>query len=85
MPGALHMAALCQRRASDWADAIRDGLDPDIAASSAIRPGPGGCWPTLMPDAQNGALTLSDVRSPTLADRLPAMHAAPSVFRRKAP
>lgn len=25
------MAALCQRRASRWADAIRDGLDPDIA------------------------------------------------------
>jgi hypothetical protein len=25
------MAARCQRRASDWADAIRDGLDPDIA------------------------------------------------------
>jgi hypothetical protein len=25
------MAALCRRRASDWADAIRDGLDPDIA------------------------------------------------------
>jgi hypothetical protein len=25
------MAALCQRRASLWADAIRNGLDPDIA------------------------------------------------------
>jgi hypothetical protein len=25
------MAALCQRRASLWADAIREGLDPDIA------------------------------------------------------
>jgi hypothetical protein len=25
------MAALCQRRASDWADALRDGLDSDIA------------------------------------------------------
>ena len=31
MPGRAHMAALCRRRASDWADAIRDGLDPDIA------------------------------------------------------
>jgi hypothetical protein len=31
MPGRLQMAALCRRRASDWADAIRDGLDPDIA------------------------------------------------------
>jgi hypothetical protein len=25
------MAALCERRAADWADALRDGLDPDIA------------------------------------------------------
>jgi hypothetical protein len=25
------MAALCQRRAFRWADAIREGLDPDIA------------------------------------------------------
>ena len=25
------MAALCHRRASKWADAIREGLDPDIA------------------------------------------------------
>ena len=25
------MAALCRRHASDWVDAIRDGLDPDIA------------------------------------------------------
>jgi hypothetical protein len=25
------MAALCERRASLWADAIRNGLDPDIA------------------------------------------------------
>jgi hypothetical protein len=25
------MAALCHRRVSKWADAIRDGLDPDIA------------------------------------------------------
>ncbi len=25
------MAALCQRRAARWADAIREGLDPDIA------------------------------------------------------
>ncbi len=25
------LAALCRRRASRWADAIRDGLDPDIA------------------------------------------------------
>jgi hypothetical protein len=25
------LAALCQRRASKWADAIREGLDPDIA------------------------------------------------------
>jgi hypothetical protein len=25
------MAALCQRRASLWADSIRNGLDPDIA------------------------------------------------------
>jgi hypothetical protein len=25
------MAALCQRRASQWAAAIREGLDPDIA------------------------------------------------------
>jgi hypothetical protein len=25
------LAALCQRRASQWADAIREGLDPDIA------------------------------------------------------
>jgi hypothetical protein len=25
------MAALCQRRALRWADAIREGLDPDIA------------------------------------------------------
>jgi hypothetical protein len=25
------MAALCQRRAFLWADAIREGLDPDIA------------------------------------------------------
>ena len=31
VPGRAHMAALCRRRASDWADAIRDGLDPDIA------------------------------------------------------
>jgi hypothetical protein len=30
--GRAHMAVLCQRRASDWADAIRDGLDPDIAS-----------------------------------------------------
>lgn len=29
--GRARMAALCQRRTSDWADAIRDGLDPDIA------------------------------------------------------
>ena len=29
--GRAHMATLCRRRASDWADAIRDGLDPDIA------------------------------------------------------
>jgi hypothetical protein len=29
--GRARMAALCQRRASNWADAIRDGLDPDIA------------------------------------------------------
>jgi hypothetical protein len=29
--GRARMADLCQRRASDWADAIRDGLDPDIA------------------------------------------------------
>jgi hypothetical protein len=25
------LAALCNRRASKWADAIREGLDPDIA------------------------------------------------------
>jgi hypothetical protein len=25
------LAALCHRRASKWADAIREGLDPDIA------------------------------------------------------
>ena len=25
------MAALCHRRASKWADALREGLDPDIA------------------------------------------------------
>jgi hypothetical protein len=25
------MAAACQRRAAQWADAIREGLDPDIA------------------------------------------------------
>jgi hypothetical protein len=25
------LTALCHRRASDWADAIREGLDPDIA------------------------------------------------------
>jgi hypothetical protein len=25
------MAALCHHRASKWADAIREGLDPDIA------------------------------------------------------
>jgi hypothetical protein len=25
------MVALCHRRASKWADAIREGLDPDIA------------------------------------------------------
>jgi hypothetical protein len=25
------MAALCHRRASKWAEAIREGLDPDIA------------------------------------------------------
>jgi hypothetical protein len=25
------LAALCHRRASLWADAIREGLDPDIA------------------------------------------------------
>jgi hypothetical protein len=25
------LAALCRRRASRWADAIREGLDPDIA------------------------------------------------------
>jgi hypothetical protein len=25
------MAAICQRRAAAWADALRDGLDPDIA------------------------------------------------------
>jgi hypothetical protein len=25
------MATLCHRRASKWADAIREGLDPDIA------------------------------------------------------
>jgi hypothetical protein len=25
------MAALCLRRASKWADALREGLDPDIA------------------------------------------------------
>jgi hypothetical protein len=25
------MADLCHRRASKWADAIREGLDPDIA------------------------------------------------------
>jgi hypothetical protein len=25
------MAALCRRRASDWAGTIRDGLDPNIA------------------------------------------------------
>ena len=25
------LAVLCQRRASKWADAIREGLDPDIA------------------------------------------------------
>jgi hypothetical protein len=31
VPKRAHMAALCQRRASDWEDAIRDGLDPDIA------------------------------------------------------
>ena len=29
--GRAPMAALCQRRTSDWADAVRDGLDPDIA------------------------------------------------------
>jgi hypothetical protein len=29
--GQEEMAALCQRRASLWADAIREGLDPDIA------------------------------------------------------
>jgi hypothetical protein len=29
--GRVRMAALCQRPASDWADAIRDDLDPDIA------------------------------------------------------
>jgi hypothetical protein len=28
--GRFGMAALCHRRASNWADAIRDGLDPDI-------------------------------------------------------
>jgi hypothetical protein len=26
------MAALCRRRASRWAEAIREGLDPDIAS-----------------------------------------------------
>jgi hypothetical protein len=31
MPGRARMAPLCQRRAADWADALRDGLDPDIA------------------------------------------------------
>jgi hypothetical protein len=30
MPERARMAVLCQRRASDWAEAIRDGLDPDI-------------------------------------------------------
>jgi hypothetical protein len=25
------LATLCRRRASKWADAIREGLDPDIA------------------------------------------------------
>ena len=29
--GRARMAALWQRRAADWADALRDGLDPDIA------------------------------------------------------
>ena len=29
--GQEEMAALCQRRAALWADAIRNGLDPDIA------------------------------------------------------
>jgi len=38
------MAARCYRRASDWTDAIREGLDPDIARFARDQ---AGAWQLL--------------------------------------
>jgi hypothetical protein len=57
---------------------------PTLRASSAIRPRPGGCWPTLMPDAQRRRTNPIGRPRAYASDRLPGVREAQALRRREA-